>query len=91
MLLRSDNTATKRSGWPLTPPPKKVETTCTAIFERDSEVVKTAKRRAANGCCEFCGKEGFRTASGGFYLEAHHVIPLNCGGADDVRNVVALC
>lgn len=76
---------------PLPPPPKKVEVSGTTIFERDSEVVKTVKRRAVNGCCELCGKEGFRTASGGFYLEAHHVIPLNCGGLDDVRNVVAIC
>lgn len=76
---------------PLSPPPNKVESTSTAVFERDSEVVKAVKRRAVNGCCEFCGKEGFRTASGGFYLEAHHVIPLNCGGLDDVRNVVAIC
>jgi 5-methylcytosine-specific restriction protein A len=28
---------------------------------------------------------------GGFYLEGHHVIPLNCGGLDDERNVVAIC
>jgi len=75
----------------LPPPPKKVEVSGTTIFERDSEVVKAVKRRAVGGCCELCGKEGFRTASGGFYLEAHHVIPLNCGGLDDVRNVVAIC
>lgn len=49
------------------------------------------KRRAANGHCELCGEEGFKTASGNYYLEAHHVIPLNCGGRDDVRNVVAIC
>ncbi|PLY57864.1 HNH endonuclease [Herbaspirillum sp. BH-1] len=72
-------------------PPNKVKGSGTAIFERDSEVVKAVKQRAANGCCEFCGQEGFKTASGGFYLEAHHVIPLNCGGPDDVRNVVAIC
>lgn len=76
---------------PVPPPPRKVEITNTAVFERDSDVVKAVKRRAADGCCEFCGKEGFRTASGGFYLEAHHVVPLNCGGPDDVRNVVAIC
>lgn len=73
------------------PPPTKVSGSSTAIFERDSEVVKAVKQRAVNGCCEFCGKEGFKTASGGFYLEAHHVIPLNCRGPDDVRNVVAIC
>jgi len=76
---------------PLPPLPKRVEVSGTTIFERDSEVVKAVKGRAVNGCCELCGKEGFKTANGGFYLEAHHVIPLNCGGLDDVRNVVAIC
>lgn len=72
-------------------PPKKIESTCTTIFERDSEVVKAVKRRAVDGLCELCRNSGFKTASGGFYLEAHHVIPLNCGGPDDERNVVAIC
>jgi len=76
---------------PIPAAPSKREVTRTAVFERDSEVVKAVKRRATNGCCELCGKEGFQTASGGFYLEAHHVIPLNCRGADDIRNVVAIC
>lgn len=81
----------ERKQKPLPTPPRKLESTVTAIYERDSEVVKSVKRRAANGCCELCGEKGFKTASGNFYLEAHHVIPLNCGGADDVRNVVAIC
>lgn len=76
---------------PVPAPPIKVERRGTATFERDSEVIKAAKRRAADGCCELCGNEGFRTPGGGFYLEGHHVIPLNCGGLDDVRNVVAIC
>jgi hypothetical protein len=65
--------------------------TATAIYERDSAVVRAAKLRAADGCCELCGEKGFVTASGAYYLEAHHVIPLNCDGADDERNVVAIC
>jgi len=76
---------------PIPVPPTKVERKGTATFERDSEVVKLAKSRAVDGCCELCGKEGFRTPNGGFYLEGHHVIPLNFGGLDDVRNVVAIC
>jgi len=71
--------------------PKRIDRKGTATFERDSEVIKLAKLRAADGCCELCGQEGFRTANGGYYLEGHHVIPLNCGGIDDVRNVVAIC
>ncbi|QIN62592.1 hypothetical protein SBC1_26080 [Caballeronia sp. SBC1] len=81
----------RQSKNPPPPPVKKVEGSVTAIYERDSEVVKEVKRRAAKGCCELCGKEGFKTASGRYYLEAHHVIPLNCGGYDDARNVVAIC
>ncbi|UXC37654.1 HNH endonuclease [Cupriavidus gilardii] len=81
----------ERKRRPIPASSEKAEVTKTAVFERDSEVVKAAKRRAADGRCEFCGKEGFRTTSDGFYLEAHHVIPLNCRGADDVRNVVAIC
>ncbi|RIV37675.1 HNH endonuclease signature motif containing protein [Burkholderia pseudomallei] len=72
-------------------PAKKVIAPATAIYERDSAVVRAAKLRAADGSCELCGKRGFVTASGAYYLEAHHVIPLNCGGADDERNVVAIC
>ncbi|WP_322051856.1 HNH endonuclease signature motif containing protein [Paraburkholderia bannensis] len=73
--------------------PKKViaPTTATAIYDRDSAVVRAAKLRAADGRCELCGKKGFVTASGAYYLEAHHVIPLNCDGVDDVRNVIAIC
>lgn len=76
---------------PIPEPPNKVEIKGATTFERDTEVVKAAKSRAADGRCELCKKEGFRTAGGGFYLEGHHVIPLNCGGLDDERNVVAIC
>ncbi|WP_247424665.1 HNH endonuclease [Ralstonia pseudosolanacearum] len=68
-----------------------METTKTTIYERDPQVVRDVKKRAAGGRCEYCGKEGFLTPQGGFYLEAHHVIPLHCGGADQIWNVVALC
>jgi hypothetical protein len=62
----------------------------TATFARDSEVVRSAKQRA-NGYCEYCGEKGFQTATAGFYLEGHHVIPLGCEGPDEVWNVVAIC
>ena len=58
---------------------------------RDPDVVRDAKLRAENGCCEFCGKPGFLTAQGNHYLEGHHVIPLSCDGDDAVHNVVAIC
>jgi 5-methylcytosine-specific restriction protein A len=70
-------------------PPEK-QARGTATFARDSEVVRKAKLRA-NGLCDYCGERGFETASGGFYLEGHHVIPLGCGGPDEVWNTVAIC
>ena len=58
-------------------------------FVRAPEVRLHALRRA-NGHCELCGAEGFRTEQG-VYLETHHVIPLSEGGPDHPSNVVALC
>jgi len=52
---------------------------------------RRSKARAATGCCELCGKQGFPTPDGSYYLEAHHVIPMSCNGCDDERNVVAIC
>jgi 5-methylcytosine-specific restriction protein A len=84
-------------GHPVVPPfegvdsePPKMQAHGTATFDRDSEIVRKAKLRA-NGLCDYCGEQGFETASGGFYLEGHHVIPLGCGGPDVVWNTVAIC
>lgn len=59
-------------------------------------VVRDDKVRAyviqrANGCCEYCGEEGFEMPSGRRYLEAHHIIALSNQGRDTVDNVIALC
>lgn len=70
-------------------PPVRREVIGTA-WERDRTVRDSALARA-KGHCEFCGKQGFRMAGGGIYLETHHVIPLCEYGADHQRNVVALC
>ncbi|CAD6562185.1 hypothetical protein LMG27952_07709 [Paraburkholderia hiiakae] len=72
--------------------PKKpivTDTDGTAIYERDSSQVVAVKQRA-NGICERCEQEGFKTPQGR-YLEAHHVIPLNCDGDDKEWNMVAIC
>jgi 5-methylcytosine-specific restriction protein A len=53
--------------------------------------IRLAALRRAQGKCELCGNLGFRTMSGGIYLETHHVTPLAEGGEDSERNVVALC
>lgn len=81
----------KQKATPIPEPAPKVPRAGTATYARDSEVVRLVKERAADGCCELCGEQGFETPNGGFYLEAHHVIPISCRGRDDVRNVVALC
>lgn len=41
------------------------------------QVIKEAR------CCELCGSS--RT------LEAHHIIPLVCGGPDSLDNLIAVC
>lgn len=59
-------------------------------FDRNPEVRRAALRRA-KGKCEYCGDPGFQMANGRIYLETHHVVPLNEGGPDHIRNVAALC
>jgi 5-methylcytosine-specific restriction protein A len=59
-------------------------------YERQREIRDRALDRS-KGCCELCGARGFLTASGRFYLETHHIVPLAEGGLDDPGNVAALC
>lgn len=59
-------------------------------FTRDPAVRSAALARAG-GLCEFCKAPGFETASGGIYLESHHIVPLAEGGKDLPENVIALC
>ncbi|OKY78664.1 MAG: Restriction endonuclease HNH family [Candidatus Methanohalarchaeum thermophilum] len=42
------------------------------------------KERRANGKCEYCGQSNYT-------LEAHHILPKSEDGADDPRNLIALC
>lgn len=44
-----------------------------------------------NGCCEYCGEEGFLMANGDRYIEAHHIISFGENGPDTVANVIGLC
>jgi 5-methylcytosine-specific restriction enzyme A len=67
------------------------QTSLTTTYTRDPEIARKAKLRASDGRCEFCGELGFETAQGGYYLEAHHVIPRNCDGPDEIWNVAAIC
>lgn len=65
--------------------------TLTSYFTRSAEVVRITKERA-NGVCQLCGEQApFTDKNGNPYLEAHHVIWLSRGGADNTDNTVALC
>jgi 5-methylcytosine-specific restriction protein A len=76
---------------PELPKPPQQATITTTAYSRDSDVVRRVKERVANGRCECCGKQGFLTARGGYYLEVHHVIPLECEGPDEEWNALAIC
>ena len=45
----------------------------------------------ASGQCESCREMAYETDSGRSYLEVHHVIPLEEGGADTIANAVGVC
>ena len=60
------------------------------VFNRSPEVRRIVLQRA-NGKCEFCGVDGFKTSSDSLYLETHHIIPLSHGGSDKINNVAAIC
>jgi 5-methylcytosine-specific restriction endonuclease McrA len=52
------------------------------IFKRD------------NATCQKCGRQwdyNEETGEGGYMLECHHKIPLNCGGDNSVSNGILVC
>jgi hypothetical protein len=59
-------------------------------YPRDPKV-RDAVLARAQGCCEFCGAQGFLKPDGTRYLETHHIIALAAEGADRVTNVIGLC
>lgn len=69
--------------------PDKQETITTS-YPRSKAVREQALLRA-NGHCEYCGVQGFKTKAGSLYLESHHITPLSEGGVDHPSNVIALC
>ena len=65
--------------------------TKTASFVRNRYVSEYAKRRA-QGICQLCGEPApFVDRDGVPFLETHHIIWLADGGADSIKNTVALC
>ncbi|MBQ7366113.1 MAG: HNH endonuclease [Spirochaetaceae bacterium] len=70
-------------------PSERVATISTYV--RDVYVAEASKRRA-KGICQLCEKPApFNDKNGNPYLECHHIIWLSEGGADELRNTVALC
>jgi len=74
---------------PGTGPAERVNRQGTA-FVRD-RVVRDEVLARARGYCEYCGKRGFQTDKGAWFLETHHVQPLSEGGTDVTSNVAGLC
>ena len=61
------------------------------VRERSALVAEIVKERAA-GVCQLCNKPApFFNKKGEAYLECHHVVWIDRGGADEVYNAVALC
>ncbi len=60
------------------------------VYDRSAEVRRIVLQRA-DGRCEFCRAEGFKTTNGSLFLETHHINPLSEGGPDTIYNVAALC
>ena len=63
----------------------------TKTFVRDPFISEYAKECAC-GICQLCGKQApFIDKHGKPYLESHHIVWLADGGADSIRNTIALC
>jgi hypothetical protein len=59
-------------------------------YARDPRIRKKVESRS-KGCCELCGKLGFRRPNGTRYIETHHIIALANEGEDRLSNVIGLC
>ncbi len=60
-------------------------------YDRNSDIVELAKRRAG-GICDLCELEApFTDKSNEPFFEVHHIKWLSEGGPDTLENVVALC
>lgn len=60
-------------------------------YTRNQSIARYTKLKA-NGICELCEKPApFFDKDGEPYLESHHVVWLERGGADSIDNTVALC
>ena len=61
-------------------------------YDREPRVVVLRKMVAQHKCeVEGCNGARFQVASGEYFVEVHHLLPLAEGGADVLENTVALC
>lgn len=63
-----------------------------ATNRQRSIIIKNYALARSNGVCEGCESPApFITRNGTPYLESHHMTPVSPNGADDPRNVAAIC
>ena len=66
----------------------KQRTVTLKIKQRNQRAVKALKQLYGNRCQISGARLTFRKQDGTFYSEAHHLVPLGDGGADDPRNII---
>jgi hypothetical protein len=62
-----------------------------STFERQAPSTSIALKSCHNFKCQLCGWEGFKTKSGGRYIEIHHLIPLSEQGTNEIDNLIVVC
>lgn len=63
----------------------------TSVIRIRNSIYPKQVRAMANGRCEACHEQTFRTRNGEWFLEVHHKKWLSEGGIDEIENMVALC
>jgi len=59
-------------------------------YDRNPSLAYLVKLRD-NYTCRICREKGFNKKGGGYYVETHHIIPLEEGGFDSEENMIAIC
>jgi 5-methylcytosine-specific restriction enzyme A len=66
----------------------KERTVILKIKQRNKKAVKALKQLYNNRCQVSGSRLTFKKQDGTYYSEAHHLVPLGDGGADDPRNII---
>lgn len=59
-------------------------------YDRDPRLSRLVKERD-KFICRICGERGFEKEGGGYYIETHHIIPLEENGSDSEENMISIC